>query len=153
VLVDSVQSQANRLEESLLAIIRQKSAFIPHVVVDFRGKDLAGITTITSLEAPHRVFDAIFRDSLLGEKEFMKSDLGMSLAKASNADASVLLEISPTALLFGCWHSTGEGGGFGAKFARCLVSEIVAADVPVKLESARDATYRSSWRLGQPANR
>lgn len=137
VLVDSVQSQANRLEESLLAIIRQKSACIPHVVVDFRGKDLAGITTITSLEAPHRVFDAIFRDSLLGEKEFMKSDLGMSLAKASNADASVLLEISPTALLFGCWHSTGEGGGFGAKFARCLVSEIVAADVPVNLESAR----------------
>lgn len=137
VLVDSVQSQANRLEESLLAIIRQKSACIPHVVVDFSGKDLAGITTITSLEAPHRVYDAIFRDSLLGAEKFMESGLGISLAKASNANASVLLEISPTALLFGSWHSTGEGGGFGAKFARCLVSEIVAADVPVNLENAR----------------
>lgn len=154
VLVDSVQSQANRLEESLLAIMRQKSACIPHVVVDFSGKDLPGITTITSLEAPHRVYDAIFRDSLLGAEPFMKSGLGISLAKASNADASVLLETSPTALLFGSWHSAGKGGGFGAKFARCLVSEIVAADVPVELieqrngeVEARTAGRRTSSRI------
>jgi hypothetical protein len=42
-----------------------------------------------------------------------------------------LLEASPTALLFGAWHSTGEGGGLGAKFPRCLVSEIVAVNTPV----------------------
>jgi CRISPR-associated protein Csb1 len=132
-----VQSQANRLEEGLLGIIRQQSVFIPHVMVDFSKKNIAGITNITSLEAPHRVYDAIFRDSLLGAERFMQSNLGMSLAKASKADASVLLEISPAALLFGSWHSTGEGGGIGAKFARCLVSEIVAADVPVNLENAR----------------
>lgn len=65
VLVDSVQSQANRLEESLLGIIREQSTCIPYVVVDFSGKGLEGISTITSLEAPHRVYDAIFRDSLL----------------------------------------------------------------------------------------
>jgi CRISPR-associated protein Csb1 len=41
------------------------------------------------------------------------------------------LEASPTALLFGAWHSTGEGGGLGAKFPRCLVSEIVAINTPV----------------------
>jgi CRISPR-associated protein Csb1 len=35
-------------------------------------------------------------------------------------------------LLFGSWHSTGEGGGLGAKFPRCFVSEIVAVDVPVE---------------------
>ena len=34
--------------------------------------------------------------------------------------------------MFGAWHSTGEGGGLGAKFARCLVSEIVGIDVPVE---------------------
>lgn len=132
VLVDSVQSQANRLEESLLGIIRENSICIPHVVVDFSGVGLAGISKITSLEAPHRVYDAILRDSLLGAKPFMKSTIGERLAKASNSDASVLLEVSPTALLFGSWHSTGEGGGIGAKFARCLVSEIVATDVPVE---------------------
>lgn len=132
VLVDSVQSQANRLEESLLGIIREQSAYIPYVVVDFSGKGLEGISTITSLEAPHRVYDAIFRDSLLDGQPFMKSALGERLVKASNADASALLEVSPTALLFGSWHSTGGGGGIGAKFARCLVSEVVAADVPVE---------------------
>jgi CRISPR-associated protein Csb1 len=138
VLVDSVQSQANRLEESLLGIIRGNSACIPHVVVDFSGKGLEGISTITSLEAPHRVYDAIFRDSLSDGKPFMDSDIGKRLKTASNADASALLEVSPTALLFGSWHSTGEGGGIGAKFARCLVSEIVAADVPVDLVDQRN---------------
>jgi CRISPR-associated protein Csb1 len=139
VLVDSVQSQANRLEESLLGVIRdpESSICIPHVFVDFKGKDLAGIETITSLEAPHRVYDAIFRDSRLGEQPFMDSDLGKRLKTASNADASALLEVSPTALLFGSWHSTGQGGGLGAKFARCLVSEIVAVEVPVNVENAK----------------
>ena len=131
-LVDSVQSQANKLEEALLAALRQGVITMPHVSVDFRGAGLAGITEITSLDAPHRVYDAILRDSSLDGKPFMKSELGIRLAEAKPADATALLETSPTALLFGAWHSTGEGGGFGAKFPRCLVSEIVAVDVPVE---------------------
>ena len=137
VLIDSVQSQANRLEECLLEAIHDDLQ-IPHVVVDFSKVEpkLDGITRITSLDAPHRVYDAIFRDSMLKEKSdkckpFMESEEGKRLAKASAEDASALLEISPTALLFGAWHSTGEGGGLGAKFARCLVSEIMGIDVPV----------------------
>jgi CRISPR-associated protein Csb1 len=132
VLVDSVQSQANRLEEALLAALRQGVITMPHVSVDFRGAGLAGITEITSLDAPHRVYDAILRDSSLDGKPFMKSELGIRLAGAKSTDATALLETSPTALLFGAWHSTGEGGGVGAKFPRCLVSEIVAVDVPVE---------------------
>jgi CRISPR-associated protein Csb1 len=153
VLVDSVQSQANRLEESLLGMIREGSACIPHVVVDFSGANLSGISKITSLEAPHRVYDAIFRDSLLEGQPFMKSAIGERLAKASNSDASALLEVSPTALLFGSWYSTGEGGGIGAKFARCLVSEIVATNVPVeelmdqKLGDPRNAGRRTGSRI------
>jgi len=131
VLVDSVQSQANRLEECLLAAIGEGLS-IPHVVVDFTAAKLDGITRITSLDAPHRVYDAILRDSQLDGEPFMKSAVGQRLAKAKAEDASALLEISPTALLFGAWHSTGEGGGLGAKFARCLVSEIIAIDVPVE---------------------
>lgn len=136
VLIDSVQSQANRLEECLLEAIRDGLP-IPYVEVDFSNAQLNGITRITSLDAPHRVYDAIFRDSLLtgqenGESEpFMESGVGQRLAGASAEDASALLEISPTALLFGAWHSTGQGGGLGAKFARCLVSEIMGIDVPV----------------------
>ena len=135
VLIDSVQSQANRLEERLLEVIEapcdDEKLPIPHVVVDFSEAKLDGITRITSLDAPHRVYDAILRDSLLGNTPFMESAEGQRLAKASAGDASALLEISPTALLFGAWHSTGQGGGLGAKFARCLVSEIMGIDVPV----------------------
>ena len=53
----------------------------------------------------------------------MQSEEGQCLAAARPADATVLLELSPTALLFGAWHSQGVGGGLGAKFPRALVSE------------------------------
>ncbi len=132
VLVDSVQSQANRLEESLLLAIRDGNIQIPYVTVDFREAKLAGITEITSLEAPHRIYDAILRDSLLESVKFPESELGQRLTKANNHDASALLETSPTSLLFGAWNSTGQGGGLGAKFARCLTSEITAVHVPIE---------------------
>jgi CRISPR-associated protein Csb1 len=141
-LVDSVQSQANRLEEALLAVIRDSGVVVPYVTVDFRGQGLAGIEEVTSLDAPHRVYDAILRDSLLDKVPFPKSDMGVRLAEAKPASATALLEISPTALLFGAWNSTGEGGGLGAKFPRALVSEIAAIGVTVeeteKIEKSRD---------------
>lgn len=130
-LVDSVQSQANRLEEALLGAIRD-GAKVPYAVVDFTGEELAGLGEITSLDAPHRVYDAILRDSLLDGAPFMESERGRALKEAKPADATALLETSPTALLFGAWHSTGEGGGLGAKFPRCIVAEIVAVNTPIE---------------------
>lgn len=131
-LVDSVQSQANRLEEALLAAVREAAIELPYVTVDFRAANLTGLTEITSLDAPHRVYDAILRDSLLGNDPFPKSALGKQLAEAKPQDATALLETSPTALLFGAWNSTGEGGGLGAKFPRALVSEIAAIGAAVE---------------------
>jgi len=139
VLIDSVQSQSNRLEEALAAAMRQSGGpLIPHAVVDFRDHKLEGLTEITSLEAPHRVYDAILRDSLLNDTPFMQTPHGRSLALATPQDASALLEVSPTALLFGAWHSTGSGGGLGAKFARALVSEIMGVRVSVDASDAAD---------------
>src|SRR2546429_2831802 len=43
VLLDSVQSQANRLEESLLAAARESAIALPYVTVDFTGRELAGV--------------------------------------------------------------------------------------------------------------
>lgn len=136
VLIDSVQSQANRMEEALLASADEECAdgrvLLPYVAVDFRGLGLEPLERITSLDAPHRVYDAILRDSLLDGTPFMQSDKGRQLAAAKPADATALLELSPTALLFGAWHSQGEGGGLGAKFPRALVSELMAIDTPVE---------------------
>jgi CRISPR-associated protein Csb1 len=133
VLLDSVQSQANRLEETLLRAAEAKSIELPRIVVDFADAGLNSIGAITSLDAPHRVFDAIMRDSLLGTQKFLsESDIGKRLREATAKDATGILEASPSALLFGVWNSTGEGGGLGAKFARAIVSEIIGVDVPVE---------------------
>jgi CRISPR-associated protein Csb1 len=151
VLLDSVQSQANRLEESLLALIREDSIPIPHVVADFRNQNLTGLSEITSLEAPHRIYDAILRDSSLDGQPFMDSPIGQSLKRG---DPIALLETSPNALLFGAWHSTGEGGGVGAKFARCLISEIVAVEVPVEeVANARTGEVEARTAGRRPGSR
>ncbi len=136
VLIDSVQSQANRLEEALLAAAEEEGGDgpvpLPFATVDFSDAGLDPLERITSLEAPHRVYDAILRDSLLDGVPFMQSEEGRRLAAAQPADATALLELSPSALLFGAWHSQGEGGGLGAKFPRTLVSEIIGVDTPVE---------------------
>jgi CRISPR-associated protein Csb1 len=132
VLIDSVQSQANRLEESLLAAVRSGAIEIPYIEVDFTKSSVATVGRITSLDAPHRVYDAIFRDSLLNGTPFMQSPTGMRLKQARSNNAAALLELSPTALILGAWHSQGEGGGFGAKFPRCVVSEIIGINAPVE---------------------
>ena len=131
VLIDSVQSQANRLEEALLDAARD-GLKLPFVTVDFSAANLDPVREITSLDAPHRVYDAILRDSQLGDERFMHSEHGKRLASASPADATALLELSPSALVFGAWHSQGGGGGLGAKFSRTLVSEIMGVRVPVE---------------------
>ncbi len=146
VLVDSVQSQANRLEEALLTATDGDRLPLPYVTVDFSGAGLEPLKRITSLDAPHRVYDAILRDSLLDRDSFMQTDQGRRLAAAKPEDATALLELSPTALLFGAWHSQGEGGGLGAKFPRALVSEIMAINTPVDDQQPSEAAPRTSGR-------
>jgi CRISPR-associated protein Csb1 len=130
VLIDSVQSQANRLEESLLAAVDAGAIKLPFIAVDFGDAGLPDVGRITSLDAPHRVYDAILRDSLLDGTPFMQSSIGRRLHHAKPGNADALLEVSPTALVFGAWHSQGQGGGIGAKFPRCIVSEIVGINTP-----------------------
>ena len=150
VLIDSVQSQANRLEEALLAAAEEERDDgrmpLPFVTVDFSGAGVEPLDRITSLDAPHRVYDAILRDSLLDGERFMQSKEGRRLAAANSADATALLELSPTALLFGAWHSQGEGGGLGAKFPRALVSEIMGVDTPIEEFVANQRTGEKEAR-------
>jgi len=133
VLLDSVQSSTNRQEETLLRLSRAGKIELPFLSVSFKTTDVPEIGEITSLDAPHRVFDAIMRDSNLDAKPLMKSELGQRLQLAKPANATAIFEASPNALLFGAWNSTGEGGGLGAKFARCSVSEVIGIGVAVNL--------------------
>ncbi len=59
VLLDSVASQANRMEEALLGAWEREELAFPVVGVDFTGDEaLADLGKITSLQAPHRIADA-----------------------------------------------------------------------------------------------
>ena len=128
VLLDSVQSQANRMELALLEAHRAGKVELPLIVTTFGKGDVPKPITVTSLEAPHRAADALFRDSLLNGVMFRKSDKGRILDEADVRNAAGLFGLCPTALLFGLWDSTGPRGGLGAKFQRALVSEIVGYD-------------------------
>jgi CRISPR-associated protein Csb1 len=137
VLLDSVQSQANRMELALQEAIDAGTLKMPLLVVDFSSVDpldagdanpdrlLDAVGKVTSLQVPHRLADAILRDSEFGGKPFRKSAKGKALDKVSTANATALFELCPTALLFGMWDSTGPKGGLGPKFERAMVSEIV----------------------------
>lgn len=148
VLLDSVQSQANRMELALLEAWerakdhpeKDKRLPLPVITVDFGKAKNAGelqkVLRITSLEAPHRIADALLRDSLHGDKPFRKSDIGAALDHVDIRNATALFNVCPTALVFGMWDSTGPKGGLGAKFQRAMVSEIVGIGVQTGVKTS-----------------
>nr|WP_231699361.1 type I-U CRISPR-associated RAMP protein Csb1/Cas7u [Limnochorda pilosa] len=136
VLLDSVASQANRMELALLAAWQRGSLRFPLLSVDFGTWEDLPIRRITALEAPHRIADAVFRDSFLDGTAFRDSEPGRRFVAARVANATAMLELCPTALIFGVWDSTGPLGGLGAKFQRALVSEIVGFDAVVGVRTA-----------------
>lgn len=125
VLLDSVQSQANRMELALLSERESGRAQLPVITVEFTGADLPKPFRVTSLEVPHRIADAILRDSELDGVMFRQSDIGKRLDTLDVRKATALFELCPTALVFGMWDSTGPRGGLGVKFQRALVSEVI----------------------------
>lgn len=145
VLLDSVQSQANRMEQALQDAIDQKKKgsdgkeiSIPVLEVDFtefgptsdvdankkQERLIDDVGRVTSLQVPHRLADAILRDSEYEGVAFRKSEKGKALNTVSGANATPLFGLCPTALVFGMWDSTGPKGGLGPKFERAMVSEV-----------------------------
>lgn len=91
VLIDSVGSQANRIEPIFSEPAYSK--LVPHV------KIVAGTKEVSLLEASHRAGDAIVRCSEL------QNDLFAAFNASLNGDDSLLARIAPTSLIFGVWDS------------------------------------------------
>lgn len=126
VLLDSVQSQANRMEQALLTAHRAGRITLPMVSVSFsKIEQLKELGEITVLDAPHRLADAILRDSMHGGMLFPATPEGQVLRRSTPRNATGLFRLCPTALLLGIWESTGAAGGMGVRFQRAVVSEIV----------------------------
>ena len=136
--LDSVQSQANRMELALLEAIREGRIRMPLLEVVFPADDplLQQVGKITHLEAPHRIADAILRDSELNGVRFRESNIGVILNTVSLENATGLFEYAPTCLIFGMWDSTGPLGGLGAKIQRALSSEVVGIGVEFGVKTA-----------------
>lgn len=137
VVLDSVASQANRFELALLDAIRRGELPAPVTCVDFRSiPGLVGLDRISDYEAPHRIFDALLRDSYDGEHLFRNGPIGRAITEARPRDAAGVFHHSPHTLVFGGWDSTGPRGGLGAKYERAITSEIVALDVELGVKTA-----------------
>jgi CRISPR-associated protein Csb1 len=144
VLIDSVQSQSNRAEEAFKHAIERGRIRLPLIEVtfeDINGNLRSPLPNLTSLDVPHRLADAILRDSVLPDgTRFSKSEHARRWGRSNLWNATPVYELCPTALLFGMWGSPEKPGGLGAKFERAYVSEIVAVDVVSNSQEKTEAT-------------
>lgn len=122
-LVDSVGSQANRIEP-----LFAKAGFA-HLVPQIYVK--AGEKSISILEAGHRAGDALVRCTPL------QKQIQDAFKAVLKGNAELLAKIAPTSLVFGVWDSRDTQ----AKLPRLVSSTIRAFDVkPLK----RSAQYNPS---------
>jgi len=120
VLLDSIPSQANRMEEVLYAL--REELGLPDVVVRFPD------ATFSQWQLPHRVYDAVIRDSELKGTPFFQTELGRKLAVG---DPQVLFNLAPNVLLLGGWNSHAQqevGHVRAARIERAVTAELVGLD-------------------------
>lgn len=118
-LVDSVGSQANRIEP-----LFAKSGYaelVPQVVIE------AGEKKVNLLEAGHRAGDAIVRCTPLQKK------LQDAFKDVLKGNAVPLAKVAPTSLVFGVWDSRDTQ----AKLPRLIAATIRAFDVQKLSRSAQ----------------
>jgi len=126
VLLDSVQSQANRIEMAILAAHRRNDLNYPDIQITV-NTDL-GDEHYSVLELSHRIYDAALRMCKVGDVLFPLSDLGKAVCQARADRASALFTHAPITLILGGWDSHGRGGPLVAKLPRLLTSEIIGLD-------------------------
>ncbi len=118
-LVDSVGSQANRMEPIFAK--PEYAGLVPQVVIT------AGEKSVNLLEAGHRAGDAIVRCTSL------QKTLQEAFKAVLNGDALKMAKIAPTSLVFGVWDSRDTQ----AKLPRLVASTIRAFDVQRLTRSAQ----------------
>jgi len=127
-LVDSVGSQANRIEPIFAK--PDYAGLVPQIVIT------AGEKSLNLLEAGHRAGDAIVRCTPLQKK---LQDAFKSVLKGNALD---IAKIAPTSLVFGVWDSRDTQ----AKLPRLVASTIRAFDVQ---KLTRGAQYNPAMNYAE----
>jgi CRISPR-associated protein Csb1 len=123
-LVDSVGSQANRIEP--LFAKEGYADLVPQIIVTFPSKGLR----LNLLHANHRAADAIVRCSAFAQ------ELRTAFLEVLRGNAEKLAQLAPTSLVFGVWDSRDTS----AKLPRLLSSTIRAFNVRNHTRSANFLT-------------
>jgi len=118
-LVDSVGSQANRIEPSFAK--PEYAHLVPQIYVK------AGDKSISLLEAGHRAGDALVRCTTL------QKTLQDAFKEVLKGNAEPLAKVAPTSLVFGVWDSRDTQ----AKLPRLIASTVRAFDVKRLTRSAQ----------------
>jgi CRISPR-associated protein Csb1 len=150
--LDSVGSAANRLEEVLLELHRAERYRLPVSSTEVEPSSGESIT-ITTLEMPHRVFDAWLRLSAAedgADGTFEDSEHGRELSLAHIGALDSLLETSAHDLLLGVWDSHRKGPHGQVRIGRSLTTSLIGVD---PIEQARIAARRDPLNLGDASEK
>lgn len=137
-LVDSVGSQANRIEPMFAE--GEYSKLVPQIIIR------AGTKRINLLDAGHRAGDAIARCSGLGE------ELHAAFTAVNRGNALNIAKLAPTSLVFGVWDSRDTQ----AKLPRLITSTVRAYNVRKLTRSAQyipAIDYVKEGLLDEPASK
>ena len=169
VVLDSVPSQANRMELALKEHVHERGIKIPSFWLSFDGTSLADRfapgARLSSFDLPGRAFDMFFMSSEINAKSFYETDLARRLGKSNLRNATPLLTLCPTCLIYGAWDSmrVTAQGGLEPQFPRIITSEIVGYDPveggrsegrlsPIPISSSLkldvdDGANKAAWRF------
>lgn len=131
-VIDSIPSQANRIEPALGRVMDKDGKpikLVPAVVVKAKVGDEE--QNVTLLEAGHRAADAVVQLSSI------RDELKKAVLARKQGDSKPLAKIAPTSLVFGMWDSRESG----VKVPRLLSSIIRAYDV---LEHRRSSQFSAA---------
>lgn len=126
VVLDSPQSQSNRIETAILDASRGGRIAYPDIEIRF--PDDAKEPVYSVLQLSHRIYDAVMRACTLNGIPFFETDIGQWVLAARPAQATSLFVHAPVTLTLGAWDSNGGGGPLSAKIPRLMTSEIVGLD-------------------------
>ena len=145
--LDSVGSSANRVEEGLLEEYRAGRYPLPVSSMTLEAGN--GQTfMISTLEAPHRIFDAWIRLATQrgSDVAFENTERGQELSLAHAGALDPILETSAHDLLFGVWDSHRTGPGGQVRIARSFTSTVIGLDPQ---EIITTAARRDPLNLGE----
>lgn len=136
VVLDSPQSQSNRIELALLQAARKGVLSYPDIRVQFPAE--LQEPAVSVLQLSHRIYDAVLRTANLNGEPFFASATGQAIRQARAEQATALFEHAPVTLVLGGWDSNGGGGPQAAKLQRLLTSEIIGLDAqPASLSATK----------------